>query len=493
MIKGLIPESQEEYYNKMAEWSAWYSGDPMKIASVYSTAVYDPSTRLGKFWAQEITEERKTMLHIPVAGDIAEVNANLLFGEQPEVIIPEAHGENPDSDAQKTEARLKEILDGNDFDSKLNEMAETASPMSGIFLKINWKREFKPFPILRVAQPDNAVAQFQWGYLQKPTFHKVVKEDGDEVYRLLEIHYPGEIRYSLWKGTTYDLGKQIELNYLPETQHLEKPVIKLAGIDKLLSLYIPNKKPNRLWRDSEYGQSDLSGAEGLMDALDEVYTSWMRDIRLAKARITVPLDWLQRVDDSSTNSGKSFKFDIDQEVYVGLPGVDPTSREKTSAIVTQFDIRAEQHYKTAMELFERIIDTAGYSPQSFGLKIDGRADTGTALKIREKKSTNTRMKKQKYFESRLEDILETMLMVDKAVFTPGLKVYRPQVNMKDSLEDDPKQQAETLDYLNRAQAISTYMKVKKQHPEWDEDQIQTESKRILEEQGIVVSDPEIRV
>ena len=57
--------------------------------------------------------------------------------------------------------------------------------------------------------------------------------------------------------------------------------------------------------------------------------------------------------------------------------IDPTAMTKPIE-ATQFEIRAEQFEKTCLNLLDRIITSAGYSPQSFGLNIAGRAESGTA-------------------------------------------------------------------------------------------------------------------
>ena len=61
-----------------------------------------------------------------------------------------------------------------------------------------------------------------------------------------------------------------------------------TGSPGLAVVYVPNQRPSS-WRNDPLGQhlgrSDLAGVESLMDALDEAYSSWMRDIRLGKARL----------------------------------------------------------------------------------------------------------------------------------------------------------------------------------------------------------------
>ena len=74
-------------------------------------------------------------------------------------------------------------------------------------------------------------------------------------------------------------------------------------------------------------------------------------------------------------------FDIDREVFT-LFDLDPLTQKEVGITVSQFEIRTEQHKQTALELLNRIISSAGYSPQTFGLSISGSAESGTALNIR---------------------------------------------------------------------------------------------------------------
>src|ERR1017187_8419450 len=80
-------------YELYAEHDAWYSGDPLRLANIYSARTYTPTPR-GKFWARKTDEERRVMLHVPVAGDISATSSALLFGEHPRVRIPEADSDS---------------------------------------------------------------------------------------------------------------------------------------------------------------------------------------------------------------------------------------------------------------------------------------------------------------------------------------------------------------------------------------------------------------
>ena len=483
------PEEFEPQLTKMAEWSAWYSAEPLHLADVYMNRL--PDTPQGRFWRKLERDERMQKLHVPMAADLATVSADLLFSESPEIVIPEAHDDTADPGAVSTQERLDEVTTDSGLYSTLVEAAQTAAAMGGVFLKINWDIDFKPFPILSVAQPDAALPEFRWGYLTAVTFFREIERDErNRVYRHLEHHTMengrGYIVNQLWVGRRDDLGRQISLDDHPDTEHLEPEID--TGIDDLLVRYVPNILPNRLWRDSYFGNSDYQGVEGLLDALDETYTSWMRDVNLAKARIEVPETWLQR-----TESGRMV-VDIDDPVYVAMntPG-DATDADLPAA--HQFDIRAQEHRETALELMDRIITGAGYSPQSFGLKIEGRAESGTALRIRERKSMKTRAKKEFYFRAPLEDMLHLLLRVDYEHFgnrevNPEL---RPQVELADSIQESTSELAETVRLIQQAEAASVETKVRMLHPDWTNDQIEAETDRILRENGMAVEEPEMRV
>lgn len=474
------PREWEDIYDLYAEHDAWYSGDPNKLAKVYSMRVATPTPR-GQFWAKEVKEERRTMIHVPIAGDIATTSADLLFSEPPKIRITEAHAEKADSSAKKAQERLDEIIAEGGIFNRLLEGAETCAALGGVFIKPNWDSELAPYPILSVAQADNALPEFKWGFLTAVTFWKVIEEENGVYWRLLERHENGVIFNGLYRGGHDTLGTRVPLTTRADTADI--PEVVYTNIKGIAVRYVPNMRPNRRFRGSSLGMSDYAGAEGLMDALDEVYSSWMRDIRLGRARIIVPEMFLQKRDDGQ------FVFDIDQEVFTSLD-IDPMSAEKAPITLSQFEIRTEQHQKAALDLLDRIIATAGYSPQSFGLQIEGRAESGTALNIRERKSFITKSKKERYWKTAIEDVLTMILQIDREQLRSGVDVFRPVVEFQDSLQNDILQTATAVEMLNRAQAASIETKVRMLHPDWDNEQVLAEVDKIMKEQGLSMPNPD---
>lgn len=475
---------------KMLEWASWYSGDRDQLLQTYQHKLdYDNFESdwgdHSMFWWPNLKpEESKTMLHVPVAGDIAETSANLLFGEPPEIKISEAHEENAEQDAVEAQDRLEEIVERGDLYSELLEAAETAAAMSGAYLKINWDKSVADYPIIRTAQTDNAIPIFKYGILKAVIFHKTL-EINNVTHKHIEVHEPGKIYNYLYQWTPGEaLVQRKPLSAAKETAGLEDEIN--TGIDDLTCRYIPNKKPNRTFRGSELGQSDYAGIESLMDSLDETYSMWMRELKLARSRITVPEHWLEK------DAEGDFVFNEDDDVYVGM-NMGPAGAEESQAIVSQFDIRSQEFLETATELYEKIVTSAGYSPQSFGLKGEASQMTATEVAARENKSQKTRDKKARYFQRALEEILEVALKIDKAKFNPSLTVYKPQVELEQDDTQSFGELADGIEKLNRAQAMSIETKVRRIHPDWTDEQVQAEVERIQKEQGMSVEQPEMRV
>jgi len=485
-----IDNKYNKYHDKMQEYAAWYSGSSEELLDYYlGVKSYEMKTvndynleKRGMFWEKDIHNDRATMLHVPIAGDIASTSADFLFSEMPDVKIPEAHEETAENNAVDAQDRLDTIIEEGDVYSRLLEGAETSSAIGGVFVKLDWDADVKEFPIPIMVQPDNAMWTFKWGFLQEVKFFKVVDHpDTNLYYRLVETRRKGIIFNELYKGTTNKLGKKVSLESHESTAGMEEVIEH--GLDSLLAWYVPNKKPNRLWRGSALGESDLQGIIGLMDAIDETYTNWVRDLRIARGRIIVPEYMLE------SDSDGNLYHDIDKEVFVKVGGIADAA-EQGDVTAVQFDIRAKQHYETAMELLKQAYSGAGYSPASFGLGDSTSNATATEIKQQQSKSFKTSAKKAKYWASTLEDMFYWMLQVDNYVFGSNNGDYKVQVNIQDSVQTDPMQQADAINKLTQAKAMSIDTVVRKLNPQWNEKQVENEVNKIMQENGMVVNEPD---
>ncbi|RSD21998.1 capsid protein [Amycolatopsis eburnea] len=472
---------------QMHTWGAWYSGNPDHLSRAYQAIghqlVNTPNVRPSQlrggvvgtfarwFWGQPVPPgEKRVKLHVPIAADLAATSADLLFSEPITLTT-----EDKDKAAQE---QLDKLLD-DQLHATLLESAELCAALSGVYLRAVWDKEVRPEgPWLAPVHADAAIPDWRYGRLTAVTFVQELRADTRVVLRHLERHEPGKILHGLYEGTRESLGRAVPLDDAPQTKGLKDVD---TGVDSLTAVYIPNIRPNRQWRHlpacAPFGRSDFDGVEGFMDALDETYTSWMRDIRLAKARIIVPEVFLQ-----DRGPGKGAMFDPDREAYEGL-GMIPAADGSTQLTLQQFEIRVEEHQKSALDFVGRIVTTAGYSQQTFGLTGDV-AVTATEVAARERKSLITRDKKIKYVRPQLQAILWTLAKLGQVHFGwPAAPSDAPTVNFPDAVQQDPASLSQTLAQLEAARAASTETKVRMLHPEWDDTEVGKEVARILQEAG----------
>lgn len=490
----------------MAEAAAWYSGDTAKLTTVYGAPARQEKGGRARFWSKASTApESRQRLHVPAAADIAQVGADMLFGDTPTWIIAEAHEDRtpgPDgvlpppssevTSAIATEDRLAELIEMDGIAARLLEAAEICGGIGGVYLRPSWDPAFAPHPMLTVVHGDQAIPEWRWGRLAAVTFWRTVAiDDKGAVWRHLERHEPGVILHGLYIGDKDHLGARVALDKHPDTAALiggagpdQDGVLRLPPqIEGLDVRYVPNVRPNLKHRHLPVGRSDTQGVESLMDSLDETMTSWMRDIRLGKARLIVPQQFLER-----RGRGGGAAFNTDDEVFTPLE-IDPASQDKAGITPVEFQIRTEEHAATCLALMESITRRAGYSPQSFGMQGTGNEQTATEIDARNDRSVSTTLRKRRYWQQAVEDELEILLIIDAAIFSSGVTPLRPSTEWPEPDSDTLKERAESLNQIMLAQAASIETRVRILNPDWDGDRVLTEVAAIKAEQGIVVDDP----
>ena len=489
------PTPYDHMLTQIAEHDAWYVGDPDQLTTIYQNrtstrAKTRPSQRSGGlvgkvarfFWGQpQPLTEHRTRFHMPLPADIATASADLLFSEPPRILLPKRDdNKGVEHPAQQ---RLEEITGDPRFAATLVEAAEYQSPHGGVYLRLVWDDTLATHPFITVVAADAAIPTFRFGRLREVTFWTVIKTDGQQVVRHLETHGPGYIEHHVYEGTSSELGRIASLADYPQTQDLPvNPDSRiLTGTQHLTAAYIPNKLPQRTWRKilelAPLGRSDYDGLEPIFDEIDEVWSSWIRDIRLAKARVFIDQNLL-----TTYGPGTGGFFDTDQEIFTAMPpGAGSMATEK-SLDIHQFDIRVAEHKQTIEDLTRAALRAAGLSPASLGDDTLGVQETATQVKSKERLSDRTRDKKIRYWKAELTSLVQALLEVDAFVFGPnGYDGARPEVRFTEKSQQDVFELAQTVQLLSNAQAISTEMKVRTVHPDWDKLKVDEEVARIVEE------------
>ncbi|WP_460407481.1 phage portal protein [Actinophytocola sediminis] len=470
-------------------WAAWWSGD------LHRLMVDSPYTAPGGYWARR-NKIGSTKIHLPLAGDLARTAAELMYGDTPAI-----QWEN-DQPAQEVWDDLAQQIG---WSNTMLESGEVGAALGGSYLKPGWDRSVADHPLPMVVRADHALPTFKFGRLSSVTFVTELEEptgwttrSSGEVWRWLEHHEPGQIRHELWLGSASGTGTPLPLTEHEYTRDLE-PVIDTRPYraEGILVEFIPNDLPQPL-DVLPLGRSVLQGVETLLDQLDEVWDSWMRDIRLGKGRILLAREMLDPVVGAQKRSalGGMFgrrhttpgaAFDVDAEAYTGFDAW-PDSKEGQPMPIehVQFGIRMAEHRDTAMALVEQIVSRAGYAPQTMGMHVEGQL-SGTAMRRREQRSYRTRDRQRRYARPALERFAETLMMINAEVFGGPRPTGRPTLQWRETDQADPQETATTIELLRRAQALSTETAVAMAHPEWDGDQVDEEVARLLVEQAALMA------
>lgn len=484
------PEDQRSIYHRMEEWQAWWSGDLDALRKVYGGGqkTRQSFTEKGgvvgmarRFWHGQPQQagQRDTKGHVPLAADICQASADLLFSEPLTVDVAD----------DKAQERLDEILaDG--FDSTISTAAEISAALGGTYLRIVWDETVAEHPFIDAVDADYATPEFKWSRLRAVTFYFIVETRNNVVWRHAERHEVdafgiGVVYHGLYQGTVTELGSRVPLDKHPATEGITADADGMVSTltPGLAAAYIPNILPNRRWRKHpvgrNLGRSDLDQLEWMLDALDEVYGSWMRDIRLGKARI---LAGRSALEDNGPGNGAS--FNLDREVFEGL-NTAPGAVAKAGSLEieqVQFDIRYQEHLETAKALTKLILRSAGYSASTFGEQESTGATTATEVQSRDARSLNTRNRKARHFQTSLQRLFGKLLDIDQQVFGgPGRGDLPVTVGFPEGSQESPMDVAQTVQALRSAESASTEVRVRMIHPEWTQQAVDDEVKAIMAE------------
>ena len=501
---------------QLGEWQAWLSGDVAALAGLT-----DPFTglraldehnfnlaRSDRFWAKQARREPHSStpegVHVPLAAEIASVGGDLVAGQSPKFTIPFADPSNGDdaartglteAEARAVQARLEDILTDSDFNTKIRESAEISSGLSGVYLRATWNRLICQVPFLTSYTPAQALPEWMDGRLYAVTFWRELPDmKAGVTWRHVERHEPrmvnGKVRGVILNGLYVsddfnDLGHPVDLTAHPQTASLQPEVWLPENYPYPLSVeWVPNVRPNRLHPGSPYGRADIEGSEGLLERLDLVVSSLIRDIELGKGRLSVPSAAFQATEQhlvmETGGRGAGKHFDLDRAIYDPV-NIDP-SGEGQKITISQFAIRADEHINAAMFLIRQIVSACGYAVQTFGIDVAGRAESGTALRILQARTFSTVDRKRSYLTGPLRRLAAGLLALDAAVFGRPTLVTVPDLSWPDAHTEDPVELAQSLNLLASAKAASIETLVRLAHPNWDDVQVRQEVERIFEDQ-----------
>lgn len=466
---------------RTAECQVWWEGDTAALNDFYRRGNTTPKSLVGRvrkawnsFWGREQANPDAPLkkLHVPIASTIPVVSAGELFSEPLTVVTAEADKAHQDA--------VDAMFNVPGFQSALYTSAVHSSALGGVYGRIVWDDKIGESWIDWV-DIDNAIPEWRWGRLAAVTFWTELESDDDRiVWRHLERHEPGRIVHQLYRGTPSNLGKLQALSDHPSTADLPDDGGGVeTGIKELTAAFVPNDDANPEWRNHPtlkyLGRPDISAdVIPLMDQLDEVYSSLMRDYRLGKARVYASNELLQ-----SNGPGGGLSMPDDQEMVTRLGASLKDGDMTTLFEFFQPDIRVEQHAQGVEMLTREILRRTGYSPISFGMP-DDVAQTATEATGKAKLTLTTTQGKSRHYTGPLSALTTACARVSAAKFpdkgaalTEPLEIEWPQFARESELS-----KSQTVQGWSTAGAASTRTMVGFLHPDWDEEKVDAEVEEI---------------
>lgn len=492
------PSQFVEYFNELAVFDSWYMGQPpdessaIKHRSQLNGGIVGAAARS---WLGKPNPNEANRMHVGTAADLATLSADHLFSEMPRFVMPGLKTlEDGSRERNDVQDRIEQVISTPETHATLLEAAEFASPHGGVFLRLVWDTALTRSVLLDVVHADNAVPTFRFGQLVDVTFWSQLSSPDGLVYRHLETHAAGYVEHALWAGTSERLGRRVPFDAHDDTKWLAKPgrvdeFSRIAtGVDRLTVAYIPNVRPNAKYRKkpalARLGQSDYSRTiTGIFEQIDNVWSSWMRDIRLGKGRILVPGTMLNQ-----NGPGGGASFDYERDVYQTYTGITNSAGAPAQPLVSQFLIRWEEHSETIKSLTDKALHEAGWSPGSLGGNAEGMR-TATEIKSDDRLSQRTRAKKLNYWRA-LDELVLTWLLLEQVHYGGPTPDQAPEVKFPAESQIDMEARARTAQALRAADAASIDALVRFVNPEWDGESVDREVARIKQERGLGdVADP----
>ncbi len=442
-------KSERRIHEEIALWRALREGDRKYLANYVE-------------WADD-----RTYYLDPLAERIPETWADLLFGDDP-TIEPAAEGDAP---------LLEEIVEENDLPSSLQEAEETCAAEREV-----WWRVFKDSTVLSVPTVEwhsrlDVIPEYVGRKLAAAAVvSEVGREEGEQtrkatVWRYIAIHEEGVMFNYLFKGEDCRLGERKELTDHPAVADLQE--IWDHGLASMLVGRVVNKRAPRNEARSVY-----HGIRDYLLALNENFAIGQENARLTgKKRAVVTPDML--------DADGNFPADADVWIRQHTDGDPDKPGDGLVQVEWEFDATALIQWDDHLE--ERAITRARIAPQLIGQNTEG-ALTGPALRARLLDTLLARMGKGRFWDDELPQCIAAAQMVDDLPEHQGgfgrdwsKPAERPSVERGDALPVDATEEVQRIASEIGAEILSTQTGIEERHPDWDEERVTDELKRILKD------------
>jgi len=382
-----MPKKETEYEKYLLhEKYLWFLGSEDLLADFYNNdapSYIQINTRESYYYSNVASDIR--VVHSGFPSLLSYTKAKMLVSGGISALV-KVDGKDSEKKNEEATMELDDINDDNKIDNLIVNSATTQSWGKKFAWKISIDKDVTDYPILEKVTPFNYNAIYERGRLKAIVFNEEFSVDKTD-FVLHEIYSKtngsGTIVYEL-----YQVGKkeliQVSLESTERTTDLEDKVFK--GFD---FIFAGEKVANK---------SDYQGLVSEFDALDEVWSQLMDEIRKGRNESYIPENLAQ---------GKTFdKFRKNYTVV----GTDDRENGANKIENVQPSIRTDEHTKAINALKMNILTLFGLSPITVGIAEDiGSNSSGDALAKREMASIRTRNHEIKEWDEFLQDMYYKVL------------------------------------------------------------------------------------
>lgn len=397
-----------------------------------------------------------TYLVANYCGLISRLSADLLFGENP-VITSENEV-------------VETIIKNNRLYTMLYESALGGSYRGDSVLKIRRAVE-KPnsdekITVIEPLNPRNYFVEHDPDNIQKTKYRIMAREVKiadfeDKTCVRVEVHEPGMIYNFLYLIEAGKVKQELDVK-----QYLGLEPEDETGIPEFLIYHIPNYR-----LDEEYwGIHDYVDILTLQDEANNRFSQIAKIMdKHADPKMRGPAEAME-----TTSSGEKY-LDIKKYNYF------PYKENGVKPEYITWEAQLDHAFKEIDYILKMMFMVTETSPAAFGLEEGGVAESGRALKFRLMRTLAKTARKKRYYDYAIKKALEVAQMVEQK-YGSGGEVQEINIEWRDGLPDDPKETAEETEILDRAGAISLEQKIRKNHPNWTDEEVNQEVNRIKAEQ-----------
>jgi hypothetical protein len=532
MPSSLIETDQSS--KRLVESFVWYSANIKAIREYYKGNSADVGDK-AYFWASVPNDNRKVHSGLPLL--ISRRMAVILFGNgfntSLKVYKDDQEQANVVDDVKSK--RAQDLLTTVITDERVNLMekikkgAKSESWSGHVAFKLSHDISISPYPILEVADKRSFEVIKNRGittaivfktYYNKKEFGSSKEYVLHEIYTVTPTNYvsnakskdgqditvnvePGTsmIRNELYWRKSDGKLEQVDLTTLKETESLE-PTIIYYGLKGMLALEKPNLDGDGEFADSIYGVSDYQGAYSTYDALDEIISEIVAEIRDNKTLRYYPDVFLQRDKDGNFIELDKYitNFVVTHDSNVNKEG------HKAAVETTQIADKTADHYEKYKVLIAQACSLSGLSVISLGIPgMESISSSNQSTRERTKTTTETRKDKIKLWTPFIQNLLVKMMQLTSWIqqqFPESILDGIPlvdidygncdvKVNFNDYIVDSTTEKINTWSTAKTAGVASTEMAVRKIHgDDMTESDIIDEVNRIKFEQGMAFDTPD---